>query len=185
MKISIIVPVYNPPHELFEAHLNSVLSQKGDYEFIYVDDGSSDVWAEKRLKEIKRYECRLKYLKKEHSGVSNTRNRGIEMASGEYLMFIDADDTVVPGIFEYMHDTVAQNNADVAIFGFISSQNKTSVQGFISAEEKHLMLLAAIAYRTKRYTEKGFIIDSPCAKLFKRKLIIDNKIVFPEGMSLV
>ena len=99
IKFSIIVPVYNS--ELFlEKCILSVLSQSyTNLELLLVDDGSTDKspimcdnWAKK--------DNRIKVIHKENGGVSSARNEGIRQASGEYLLFLDADDYLINGVLE-------------------------------------------------------------------------------------
>ncbi|MCI8587487.1 MAG: glycosyltransferase family 2 protein, partial [Clostridia bacterium] len=89
-KISIIIPVYNT-EKYIERCLNSVINQKYENkEIIVINDGSTDRSEEK----INKYINQITYIKKENSGLSDTRNVGIEKATGEYIMFIDSDDYI-------------------------------------------------------------------------------------------
>ena len=67
MDISVIVPVYNPPHHLFEANIKSLTSQCGDFEFIYINDGSTDKWITDRLQCLARTDSRIVYVNKQNS----------------------------------------------------------------------------------------------------------------------
>lgn len=88
---SIIIPLYNKERQIART-LDSVLAQSvTDFEVIVVDDGSKD-----RSSEIvKGYsDPRIRYIWKENGGVSSARNRGIQEAKGEWILFLDADDTL-------------------------------------------------------------------------------------------
>lgn len=93
MLLSVIIPVYRVEHTL-QRCVESVLSQGvDDMEVILVDDGSPDNcpvlcdgWAEK--------DARVKVIHKDNGGLSDARNAGIEMATGDYLTFVDSDDYV-------------------------------------------------------------------------------------------
>ena len=102
MDISVIVPVYNPPHHLFEANIKSLTSQCGDFEFIYINDGSTDKWITDRLQCLARTDSRIVYVNKQNSGVSDTRNVGIDMAKGDYVMFVDSDDALAKDSLDYV-----------------------------------------------------------------------------------
>ena len=92
MKYSVIMPTYNCEKYVTEA-IKSVLNQSySDFELIVVDDGSRDNTAEVARLAISD-DNRARVIVKEHAGVSAARNRGIEEAKGEYLLFIDGDDT--------------------------------------------------------------------------------------------
>ena len=91
--ISFIIPSYNSANTIKRA-INSVLNQSTDleYEIIVVDDGSTDNTEEV----LKSYvdDKKIKYYKKDNSGVADTRNYGVKMATGEYIIFVDSDDYI-------------------------------------------------------------------------------------------
>lgn len=89
--ISVIVPLYNKGSKVCKT-IDSVLRQKyKDFEVIVVDDGSKDDSADYVLKYT---DCRIRYYYKENGGVSSARNYGIKVSSGEWLIFLDADDEI-------------------------------------------------------------------------------------------
>jgi glycosyltransferase involved in cell wall biosynthesis len=90
---SVIIPTYNRRH-LFDIALKSVLNQTyKDFEFIVVDDGSTDQTNEV----IKTFnDARIKYLYQDNHGVSHARNRGLEISRGKFIAFLDSDDRWVP-----------------------------------------------------------------------------------------
>ncbi len=100
-RLSVIVPVYNAGCYLKEC-LNSILNQ--DYEcisVILVNDGSTDD-SGNICKEIAIQDERVTYVEQSNSGVSKTRNKGIEVSDSEFLMFVDADDILENGIIKKM-----------------------------------------------------------------------------------
>lgn len=97
--ISVIIPCYKQAEYLPEA-LDSLMAQTfGDWEAIVVNDGSPDNTEEVALAYAAR-EPRIKYLSLENGGVARARNRGIDMAQGEYILPLDADDTIAPTYLE-------------------------------------------------------------------------------------
>ena len=74
--ISVIIPVYNPPHDKFEKCIGSLVSQTGELsmEFIFVNDGSTDTWIAERLERLEKDDCRVVVITKENEGVSVARN---------------------------------------------------------------------------------------------------------------
>ena len=101
-RVSVIIPTYNCDRYIAQA-VESVLTQKGtSYEAIVIDDGSTD----KTLTCLKPYGDRLNYIYQDNQGVAVARNRGIKLARGEFVAFLDADDFFLPGKLE----------AQVAIF---------------------------------------------------------------------
>lgn len=114
--VSIIIPVYNLENYLEEC-LNSIINQTyKNLEIILLDDESDD----QSLKICKSFEVKDKRIKvSSHSnkGVSYTRNRGIELASGDYLMFVDGDDYLEPFWVEHYVQAAEKSNADIVIGG--------------------------------------------------------------------
>jgi len=91
-KVSVIIPAYNRA-QLLPRALATVFAQTyKDYEVIVVDDGSTD----DSPQVVKQFAGRVKYIRKENGGSASARNRGIEEAQGEYIAFLDSDDTWVP-----------------------------------------------------------------------------------------
>jgi glycosyltransferase involved in cell wall biosynthesis len=91
-KVSVIIPTYNRGQYITQA-LESVLNQTfRDYDIIVIDDGSTDNTGEI----LKKYEGKIRSIRQENQGISNTRNRGIRETNGEYLAFLDSDDYWTP-----------------------------------------------------------------------------------------
>ena len=121
--VSVIIPVYNA-EKTIELTVQSVISQldfyTGSLEIIIIDDGSKDssyklcedFCAPDYLKENARLNIKCKHIK--NSGVSNARNIGIEQASGKYLMFVDADDTLEADALKYMFEAMNYVSDDEA-----------------------------------------------------------------------
>lgn len=112
--ISIIVPIYNLGTYL-QGCLESILrSSYQDYELILVDDGSTDgsndVCDSYALKDN-----RIRVIHKENSGVSTARNRGLEEAQGEFIMFVDGDDQIHPNMIEWLLDAIQSGDYDFAM----------------------------------------------------------------------
>lgn len=182
MDISIIIPVYNTPRELFDNCINSLLTQKGDYEFLFINDGSTDIWIEERIKMAVRVDPRFRFINKPHSGLCDTRNLGLKEAKGTYVAFVDADDMVVEGAFEYMLTQTVQAHSDISLFGISNSRNETTVKKILSKEEIDDMIWACLSYRTFKYTQKGLIVDSTWAKLYKKNIIDKYNLLFPKNI---
>lgn len=110
-KISVLIPVYNCGSYLAEA-IDSVLAQTfRDYEIIVVDDGSADDTAQVAA----RYP-QVTYIYQEHSGVSTARNRAVAAASGEIVVFLDADDLWLPQKLQMQVDYLEENPDCMLVF---------------------------------------------------------------------
>lgn len=111
--ISIIVPVYNT-EEYLQKCVQSVLKQSYPYfELLLVDDGSRDGSAEV-CKALCDADQRVRFLPQPHRGVSATRNAGIDAAKGEYIFFLDSDDTIYPRILEALVELCESTGAALA-----------------------------------------------------------------------
>lgn len=178
MDISVIIPVYNAPHELFDKCIESLLRQKGNYELLFVNDGSTDKWIEERINKAVSDDPRVRYIKKRHSGLCDTRNIGLAEAKGTYLTFVDADDVVLDGAFEQMLLYTIETGADVSIFGISTNYSHESIKKILSKSEIEDMIWACLAYRTSKYVKLGLIVDSTWARLYRKSIIDDNKLKF-------
>lgn len=97
MKFSIVIPAYNYGHVL-ERAVRSACTQTGvdDYEVLVIDDGSSDDTAQVLARLMMQYAPRLNAIFQENRGLAAVRNRGVDETQGDYLVFLDADDELLP-----------------------------------------------------------------------------------------
>ena len=102
VKISLIIPIYNEEKYLEEC-LDSVLNQTfTDFEIICINDGSTDS-SLKILEKYKSISDKLKVITQENRGLGHARNRGLEIAKGEYICFLDGDDWLAKEAFEKLY----------------------------------------------------------------------------------
>ncbi len=163
--ISIVVPVYKSEKTLAGC-LDSLLAQTyADIEVICVIDGSPDscgdicdAYAVK--------DARVKSIKRENGGVSSARNRGIDEATGEYLMFVDSDDTVEPDYCEKMWKAHTETGAELVICGFH--------HWYVGRDVRKVPSNPGV-YKTENYGadflklyQEGFL-NMPWNKLFKKE----------------
>lgn len=119
-EISIIVPVYKVEKYLKRC-VDSVLNQTfKDYECILVDDGSPDNCPEMCDEYEKTYD-QIKVIHKNNGGLSDARNAGLKICTGEYVMFLDSDDWVHPQILEILFNVIKKSNAGFAVCKMINS----------------------------------------------------------------
>ena len=162
--ITIVVPVYKSEKTLAGC-LDSLLAQTySDIEVICVIDGSPDSCGE-ICDEYAAKDSRVKSIKRENGGVSSARNRGIEEAKGEYLMFVDSDDTVSPDYCEKMWNAHVETGADLIICGFH--------HWYVGRDVPKVPSNPGV-YDTKAYAEdflklyQGGFLNMPWNKLFKK-----------------
>jgi glycosyltransferase involved in cell wall biosynthesis len=139
MDISIIVPVYNAEKFLNKC-LDSLFNQvfTGKFEVIAIDDASTDGSLAK-LKEIQKSEPRLKILEhKVNQRQAVARVSGMNVAIGSYIMHVDADDWLLPGAFQRLHDIAIANNADIVLFNYemVNVKGELSFPKIIVDEKK-------------------------------------------------
>ncbi len=122
IKISIIMPIYNAEKYL-ERSIESIQKQTlQNIEIILVNDGSTDnslSICRKYAKEDKR----IKIVDKPNGGVSSARNVGMEIATGEYIGFVDADDWIKPKMYENMYHRIQQTQADICMCNYMIDNN--------------------------------------------------------------
>lgn len=176
MKFSVIIPVYNAGKYLSDC-LDSVLNQKfdGETEIIAVDDGSGDGSLE-LLKKYAAKDSRIQVFSQHRQGQSVARNFALGKATGDYLIFVDADDELLPGSLNLFAEAIARHGADIAV-GEISLKNISRIKD-ISESFKHIDSNEAVAITFYR---KPFLFwGSVCAKAFKKDLFTNLR--FPEGI---
>lgn len=115
--VSIVIPVYNV--EKFLDHCVQSLTQQtySNLEIILVDDGSTDASAE-ICDRWAAQDSRIRVVHKEYGGVADARNAGVDACTGQYIVFVDADDHVHPEYVSYLYDLKLQNQADIAVCEF-------------------------------------------------------------------
>ena len=111
---SIIVAVYNKEKYIAKT-IDSILNQEYEnYELILIDDGSIDSSYEICCNYAKNNK-KVKVLHHENQGVSATRNQGLQIANGEYICFVDADDLLVPTALQDLEKILAKEKPDISI----------------------------------------------------------------------
>ncbi len=113
-KISIIVPVYNGGEFLSKCIESIVTQTEKDLELILIDDGSSDN-SGLLCDQYARTDSRIKVIHQKNAGVSVARNKGINIAIGEYIGFVDSDDWVEPNMFERLLQEARNTDADIVM----------------------------------------------------------------------
>lgn len=187
--ISVIIPVYNPPHDMFEKCICSLLSQTGELglEFIFVNDGSTDGWIAERLERLEQEDSRVVVITKENEGVSVARNIGIERARGEYIAFVDSDDYMLDGGLEYMYRVTAREKAQIGMFGYFDEKHIIATEPWndiIEGKKKNEMIKELVVEHWEdSYFKLGFMIVAPWAKLYRKDFIQEQHIRFVPGLA--
>ncbi len=172
--ISVIVPVYGV-EEYLPACIDSIIAQTYEnLEIILVDDGSPDncgkicdAYAEK--------DSRIKVIHKENGGVSSARNAGLDIASGEYIGFVDSDDTANTNMFESLYAELEKNGADVSVCGHTRIE-----RGEKSHDEQTKTLSFSPEEAIKNILIGKYFCGQLWNKLFKFELL--KKVRFDESL---
>ena len=127
-KVSIIIPVYNVEKYIRECMYSTVNQTLKDIEIICIDDGSPDN-SGTIIDEYASKDSRVRVVHQKNSGVSATRNKGIELAKGEYIKFIDSDDVLDLTACEVCYNKAKSENADIVVH---DSTNKIYNEGQFS-----------------------------------------------------
>ncbi|MBE5820663.1 MAG: glycosyltransferase [Clostridiales bacterium] len=177
-KISVIVPVYNTEKYLKKC-LDSILNQiYQDLEIIVVNDGSTDN-SEKIINEyVANYSKKIKYIKKENEGLSSARNSGIEIATGDYIAFVDSDDYIDENLFQKLLPYI-EKNIDLIKFKLTKVDEKYNeiekVKGPIFDE------ISGQEGFNKLYSS-DLLLEPSCLYLYNMKFFRNNKFKFSTGM---
>lgn len=179
MKLSIIVPIYNVEAYLCRC-VESILSQTfSDFELILVDDGSPDACPQ-ICDEYARKDPRVRVIHKKNGGLSDARNAGIEIAKGEYIGFVDSDDTISPDMYQRLITLLETYHADIAATGFIN-YDSNGVELTRYPDLPRARVFYRKDYIDQFYPEtKWLIFASACNKLYRRTLF--NSLRYPVGM---
>lgn len=173
--ISVIIPIYNTEKYLDKC-LESVINQTyQNLEIVLVNDGSTD-GSGAICDEYAKRDSRIKVIHKENGGVSSARNKALEIANGEYVGFVDSDDSIELNMYENLLTFLIENEADLAI----CNQVIVTEQG----KKRSSRIDECLIIDKKRALEEVLLsrafCGGPCNKLFKKSICIDLR--FPEDI---
>ena len=165
-KISIIVPIYNSERYLDKC-INSILNQTyKNLEIILIDDGSTDK-SKMICEKYKKKDSRIIFISKKNTGVSDTRNIGLNIASGKYIGFVDSDDFIKLDMFEILIYNINKYRADLSICNIVEKNNRKYRVKELSSRDGLKIIL-------ENSGPKGYIYN----KLYKKNIIDRYNIKF-------
>ena len=178
-KVSIIVPVYNVEKYLGHAIESALEQTYKNLQIILVDDGSTDN-SGNICDEYKQKDRRIEVIHKENGGLSDARNKGLDIANGKYIMFLDSDDFFEPNAVKTMYKEIKEKNADFVIGNYINTDpDGEKWQNSIFDEKIYNNFKLSIT----DYEKSFFVMNSAVwNKIFKKEFIDKLNLRFIKGL---
>ncbi|MGG0716046.1 glycosyltransferase [Robertmurraya massiliosenegalensis] len=179
VKVSIIIPVFNS-EKFINRCMESVLNQTmEDIEIIVVNDGSTDRSFEILTKLEEEFD-HIILLNQENSGQAIARNRAIQQATGDYLVFVDSDDFIERNMVEQMYSEAIKNKVDIVICNW----NRVDVTGDVienkdHSEYDHKIMTREEILRLFLCHDHELVEGFSFNKLIKRSILVENQITYP------
>lgn len=174
--VSVIIPIYNVEQFLKQC-VTSVINQTYDnLEIILVDDGSPDNCG-KICDNFAQKDDRIKVIHKVNGGLSDARNAGIDVATGDYITFIDSDDFILPNMIDCLMKIIIKENIDMVQCDFIRSKSN-----FVDEVYQNQNSYKYKIFRKNKmdaYLKERKIDTMACGKIYKRSLF--GQIRYPLG----
>lgn len=174
-KISYILPIYNVQQYLIKC-LDSIQNQSSPHwETILIDDGSTDGSPE-ICKEYAWKDSRFKYLRQDNKGQGAARNRGIDLATGDYICFVDPDDWIDERMAQDLLSIMRSSDADFANFGFDFYTEDNDVDRVFNNFSKAELIGRSIFEHAMLDND---IYSTSCNKIYRTKFLRQHGIRFP------
>ncbi len=171
-RFSLIVPVYRVEAYLPKC-IESVLAQTcQDYELLLIDDGSPDGCGKLCDDYAAKYPDKLRAIHQPNGGAGAARNRGIQLASGEYLLFVDGDDSLSPDFLAALSAVIQKTPADLILFGAQVERDGKKV------DELHENVPAKMLLSVKDEPTLYFGVMAPWNRAYRRALFTEHDIDF-------
>jgi glycosyltransferase involved in cell wall biosynthesis len=181
LKFSIIMAVYNASRTVEQAVTSALQQTYTDFEIILINDGSQDDSGD-ICRELQRLDNRIHYIEfPRNLGLSQVRNHGIQMASGQYIGFLDADDTLESNALAVCYDRLKKQSVDILVFGLFEDYDTVNKKGsyelskipgdgyYVGHEEICSASIELIRSSSFCYA---------CNKLYRRRFLIEYAITF-------
>lgn len=176
MKVSVIIPVYNG-EKTIKNSIKSVLNQTmTDIEVIVVNDGSTDGTLE-ILNDFD--DKRLRVITQENAGQGAARNTGMAAATGEYIGFVDADDTIEPVMYEKMYEKAVEYDVEVVQCNIMRIDFNGEKSVFLKMNDEFVEIRDRARYMA-HYVVRTIHSYEMCNKIFKRSFLEENNLKVPD-----
>ena len=172
--VSVIVPIYKV-EQYIDLCVRTILQQSYEnLEIILVDDGSPDRCGI-ICDEFAKQDSRIKVIHKQNGGLSDARNAGIDLATGDYVTFVDSDDYLMQDMIKNLMNIIVREHADIAQCGYI----RTKSNCFDSTGHSKVQHKLYTENRMAAYLKENIITTMAWGKIYKKNLF--DKIRFPVG----
>ena len=168
IKVSVVVPAYNA-QEHIEQCVSSLFKQSlADIEIIVVNDGSTDNTA-KILHKLSKQDTRLRFIDQKNQSVGVARTQGVLDAVGEYIAFVDSDDSLQESMLQKLYENAQENSSDIVVCGYrnVDANNE---------------LLYESRFKKEAMSFEGALLlkinSATWNKIYKRELFLNNNITF-------
>lgn len=168
--VSFIITYYNEPLEYLRQAVESIRELSlpvKEREIIIIDDGSRQC----PLSALEDVQDEILYVRQKNAGLSMARNRGIHMAEGQFIQFVDADDALIPSVYEHCLDLVRYKHPDLVLFdftnkeGYVMKVTKAKVEGPVDGSV---------------WMKNNNIHAAACTYIFKKDILLNLR--FEEGL---
>ena len=178
MRISFITPIYNTEARLLKKSLSSIEKLNiENYEVIWINDGSKNEETNTYCRKISKINDHVQYVEQENQGSAVARNNALDIATGDYIVFVDADDTIIDG-FNFEDDILCN---DIVCYNYrwisdsVTKEVKAGME-FGDISDKKSKIISNILYNPNIY--KPYDFGTIWSKCFSKKFLDMNKIRF-------
>lgn len=172
--LSVIVPVYNVEKYLDKCVQSIVDQTYSNLEIILVDDGSPDKCPQLCEKWAQR-DNRIKVVHKKNGGLGDARNAGLDIASGDYVAFVDSDDHIAPMMYETLMKKAVECKLDVVKSGFMREYHTGKIENFIDMDARQDIgkeaILKLIPLHIPKFGRKLTYTCTSCTSVYKRSIV--------------
>ena len=180
-KVSVIIPVYKAEKYIARCIVSLFEQTLSSLEYIFVDDCSPDNSINILETIMQKYPHRISHVKllrnEENIGVGRSRQRGLDNATGEYVIHCDPDDWVEPKAYEDLYGIAIRDNADMVICGIAEERDGKVINSSPQVNDQSNNALINDLFT-------GRLHGSLCNKLINHKFIADNHISFIDGLNM-
>lgn len=175
--VSVVIPAYNCENTIQECIVSIQDNTYREFEIVVINDGSTDHTLN-ILNSLQNIYHNIRIINIENSGVSYARNMGIKESKGDLITFVDSDDTVEKDYLGILVKEVSDCDLVVCNYKYIGKGKKIeyiSQYGCYSIEEFNKCFMLYFDFD---------LLNSPCNKIYKKQIIVDNLIMFPKNKNL-